>query len=460
MKIKNHESVTELRRSLNLIILGVTFGIAFFTIVGNPAGNAAPFTGFSRALGASDVVYGIILAMPVVGGVIQLFASYFLEITGKRKQLFLVFGIIHRILWIPVAAIPFIIPQNHNIIRIWSIVVLITTSSAANSIAGIAFFSWMGALIPMEIRGRFFSRRTMIYTISAALTAMLVGKFLDLNHTFNGYATVFVIAAILGLIDIIVFIWVKHPPMEIPDKRPPFFEMFTKAYKNKNYVKYIMFVCVWNFGVNFSGPFFNVYMLEHLKMSFFTMSIFGQVVSNVATIFSIRYWGKLVDKYGNKPILAICSTIIIFFPLLWLFAAPQNYYIILLINTMAGICWPGFEMTSTNMSIWLAPKDNRSIYIANYTLLTSTVGVALAYISGGIFMQYARPYVAGLNIPFLMGQNLNAFHILFAISSIVRTCALLFFLPKIREENSIPPGKLVKDLMSNVKAKLNKDVGV
>ncbi len=422
--------------------------MAFFVVVGGP-----PLTGFARALGAGDLVYGVIMAMPVAGGIVQVFASYFLESTGKRKFIFLFFGFIHRFLWIPIALIPLFVPPSHNAFRIWAVTILITISSTANSIVGVAFSSWMGALVPMETRGRFFSKRTMICTITGAIAGMGAGKLLDLMPGFNGYAIVFVTVALFGAADIFCFIWVKDPPMERKTEKLPFLKLLHLPFTNKNYIKLIVFVSVWCFGVNLAGPFFNVYMLEYLNMDFFTISIFCQLLGNVSTIIFIRSWGRVVDLNGNKPVLALCCSILIILPLMWIFTTPQNYYVVLLINFLAGICWPGYEMTTMNMSIWLAPEENRSIYIACYTLVTSSIGVAIAYVCGGAFLEFVRPFFESMSITFVMGQKLSGYHALFILSGLIRLFALIFLLPRVNEDNSRPPLEIVKNITSAVRNK-------
>lgn len=448
MSAKYRIAGSELRRSLNLIILAITFGMAFFTVYTGPA-----LTGFTRSLGAGDLVYAVIMAMPVVGGVVQVFASYFLENTGKRKPIFIFFGFIHRLFWIPIALVPLLFPASLNTIRIWSVTLLITISSVANSITSVAFTSWMGSLVPMDIRGRFFSKRTMISTITCALTALGVGKFLDLVPGFNGYAIVFIVVALLGSVDIVCFIWIKDPPMELPEEKIPFFKLFTQPYGNPNYMRFILFVSVFNFGVNFAGPFFNVYMLEHLKMDFFIISLFTQFISNISTIIFIRYWGRLADKYGNKPVMAACCTLIIILPFLWLFVTPQNYFIILFINFLGGALWPGYDMTAMNLSIWLAPEKNRSIYVANYTLIISLIGIATAYVCGGAFMEFSRDLVNHLNIP-LFNFKIDSFKILFASSGLIRLIAVSFLLKGFKEDHSLPVSTMAGDIRRNIKARL------
>ncbi|MFZ5988678.1 MAG: MFS transporter [Bacillota bacterium] len=445
MDAKNRIPQKDLERSLMLVILGISFGITFFNVVGNPVGGP-PFTGFMRALGASNFVYGIVMALPVLGAVVQIFASYYIENTGRRKPIFLIFGFIHRLLWIPIALIPLYFNFENKMITIWIITAFITVSAASNSITGVCYFSWMGDLVPMNIRGKFFSKRTAIFTSVGAITSIIIGKYLDTADGLTGYTVIFIIAALFGVSDILCFVWVKDPPMEVSKEKIPLLKLFKVPFSNKNYVRFILYASLWYFGSNMAIPFLNIYMLEYLSLSYFIMFLFIQVVSNLSTILFIIYLGKAVDLYGNKPVQVICCLLLAILQFLWIFASPNNFIIVPIIYFFNGLCMAGFELTVTNLSIWLAPDKNRSIFVANYTLIISVIGIALAYVFGGAYLEFTKPLLDHLNLPFVTGQKFNNFHSLFILSALIRIVAVIVMLPRVNEENSKSPVEIVKNL--------------
>lgn len=447
--MSNKHSTGDLRRSLNLVIIAIAFGMVFFTVINGPA-----LTAYTRMLGAGDLVYSIIMAMPVLGGVFQVIGSFLIEKTGKRKTLMIVSGFLHRLLLIPVALVPVFIPSSNHSLRIMLIAILLMISSIGNAFCGVAFSSWMGSLVPSEIRGRFFSKRTQIYTISSIITALIVGRILDAYPSLRTFSVIFIVISIIGAIDIVCFLWVKHPPMNIDDNSINFIKLIKEPFTNRNYMLFIIFVSVFSFGVNFAGPFFNVYMIEYLKMEFFTISLYGQVISSVSTILFIKLWGKLIDLYGNKPVQKVCSTAIVLLPAAWLFVTPNTTFIILIINFFGGLFWSGYELTILNLSIWLAPEKNRSIYVAVFTLITSVIGIALAFVCGGAVMEYTKPIIQSLKWHFIM-QPLNSFHILLILSASIRLCSVLFIAPKFYESGCGTSYEVLKGFIDMVKQKVN-----
>lgn len=430
-----------LRRSLDLNILAITFGMVYFTVFGQPVGSPL-FTGFMRKLGAGDLVYSVVMALPVLGAVSQVFGSYFLETTGRRRFLFLACGFVHRLLWIPVALIPLFIGEDSHQARIVSITILITFSSIGNSLVSVAFNSWMGNLVPSEIAGRFFSLRTLVSTISGAVAGLVVGGVIDRVDSLGGFAMVFVIGSLFGVCDIFTFIFVQHPPMELSGEKPSLSSILVDPFKDRNYLKFCIFATMFAFGVNFSGPFFNVYMIENLKMSYFTIALSNNITSGLTTVLCVRYWGTLADRYGNKPVVFVSAVGIAIIPLLWFFTAPSATAMVYFANLFGGAFWSGYNLAIFNQSVWLAPNKNRSAYLACYTLLTSVIGTALANVCGGFFMQYMRPFTASLQIPFLLGGTLTAYHLLYAISGLMRIVAIVCFLPMVYEVNAVSASKM------------------
>ena len=443
-------SGNDLKKSLMLVTLAASFGLPFFSVTNGPA-----LTGFTRALGANDFIYSVIMAVPVLGAIIQVFFSYVMINSGNRRLLFIAAGFIHRPLWFVIAFIPFILNPDKTKAGIVVITLLITISSIANSIVGLAFSSWMGDLVPVEVKGRFFGRRTMIYTITGGSAALLCGLLLDNIHGYTGYAVVFVFAAILGSADIAMYIWIKHPPMTRQKERQPFLRLFAEPFKDRNYFRYMLFVAFWYFSVNIAGPFFNVFMIEELKMSFLIISLFTQVAANVSTIIFIRVWGNLADKYGSRPVMFLCCISIIILPVVWLFATPHSTWVVLLINLMTGIFWPGFEMAALNQSIWLAPEKNRSIYLANYTLVVMLIGTAAAFLCGGAFMQLTRAAFPAGGVPLFAGIRFGSYQLLFLISSLIRLLVLIFVFRGYEEKDSSHPIQIFRDLKASLNDIIN-----
>lgn len=435
-------SSISLRRSLNFVILGITFGIVFFNIT-----TGSPIAGLAKAIGFGDLMYGIMLALPVLGGVAQIFASFILEKSKKRKLIFLISGFFHRLPWILIAILPLFFKKGSYTL-LFLLVILMTISSISNSFTNVSFWSWIGDLIPENIRGRFFSRRATISTIVGMLSGLLIGKFLDAHNNMAGFAIIFVIAGIMGMLDISCFLFVKDIPMKEQNYSLSFKSMFVSTIKNTYFRPFIIFFVLWNFGLNIAGPYFNMYMIKDLKMNYFEIILLTQIASNIATILTFPYTGKIVDKIGNRPMLLLATGAISFLPIMWCFTNTHNYrFLVTLISIFAGLLWPIIDMGNNNLILKLSDESQKSMYVAVINLFNAIFGSALPIILGGYLIEDIAPII----IKFFdnLGIHVVNYHIVFFISGILRFCSVLYLRKNVKE-----PG--AKSLKNTIKSKLKR----
>jgi MFS family permease len=413
----------ELRLSLNLIIVAITFGMAFFTVVNGPTMSA-----FVRTLGLGDFIYSVIISLPVFSGIMQLFASILVRKAGRRKPAFIVAGLVHRLVMIPVALVPLFIPSQFEGARVWILIILLAVSNTGAAFTNIIFGSWVGALVPMEIRGRYFSKRSMISTITVAITAPLSGLFLDLVKGSVGYAILFLVVSILGAIDILCFFWVKDPPMIVSESSKNLLAHFTQPLRDPTYRRLIVFVAAWGFAVNLSGPFFTPYMIEVLGMNMLSITLATQTTMSIVTVLFIRRIGRLIDRFGVKPVLLLSTIVIVTLPFMWLFSYPGGLWLVVLIHIISGIVWPTYEMCAMNLSIWLAPEEERPSYLAAYALVTALFGMLLGQLSGGAIMQAIGPAIRMAKWSWIFNTQFQPFHVLLILTIVFRFLALFFIL--------------------------------
>ncbi|WAM34751.1 MFS transporter [Caldicellulosiruptor morganii] len=428
-----------LQRSLNFVILGITFGIVFFNVT-----MGSPVAGFAKAIGFGDLMYGIMLALPVLGGVAQVFASYILEKSKKRKSIFLISGFLHRLLWVFIAILPLFLGKGSYIL-LFLLVGFMTISSISNSFTNVSFWSWMNDLIPMHIRGRFFSRRATISTIVGMLSGLGIGKFLDSHNTLVGFSIVFVFAAIMGMLDIGCFFFVKDLPMKNEEVQLDLKKMFLSTLNNNFFRKFVVFFVIWNFGLNIAGPYFNMYMIKDLKMSYFDIILLTQIVSNVVTILTLPYIGRIVDKIGNRPMLLLSTGLISLLPIVWCFTNVNNYkFLVTTISIFAGLLWPITDMGNNNLILKLSDQSQTSMYVAVINLFNAIFGSAIPIILGGYLIENIAPFAVAF-LKTHLGINVATYHIAFFVSGLIRFFAVVYLKKNVKE----PGAKSLKKVIIN-----------
>ena len=439
----------DLRRSLNFVIYAVMANMFSAVVTGGAA-----WTGFQRdIIRASDFQIGIIAAIPVAASTIQLFISYIVEKRRNRRFLFFFFGLAGRFLWIPIGLVPFIIPQAFSDLRVWLVVVLVAFVSFGNSFSNICFQSLLSDLVPMRIRGRYFSARQRMFLIVGVFAGLIVSWIVDASGPV-GYTIVLVIAGISGMTDIACFFFVKWPPMQVPpenQKSTGFLTMLREVAKNKSFMKVTLFFTIWHFSLNVSGPFFNVYMLNNLRMSYTQITMFNQITSNIITIFFVSKWGNLIDTHGHKPLMQIVCVFIIMVPVLWIFINPGNTWLIIISNITSGLFYPVIDLSQQNLCLNQSGEKNRSMYLAVFFATVNLLGVSLGNAVGGYLVQVPYAALAQQHIS-LFGVALNQYHYIFLTSSLLRVFTVLVFLRMIQEEGVRPAAHVARHLYQSAKS--------
>jgi len=430
------------RKNLYLVILAVTAGMLGTVVTTGPVWSA-----FQRqVLGANDFQLGLISAIPFAVSALQIFFSYFMEKRRSRRSLFLFFGFLGRTFWILIGLVPFLFPSFSVDLRIWLVIVFVGVIFAGNSFVSLGFGSLMGDLVPIRIRGSYFSIRQVVSLASGVIAGLAISVMIDKVGKV-GYSIALVIAGVSQLMDIACFGFIKWPPMpENKDDHTSLLAMIREVFANKNFVKLIVFYVAWVFAANIAGPFWNVYMLEDLQMSFTQMSLYTQIISNISTVLVISFWGRLIDRYGNKPILQMAAILMAFSPLPWFFATPATTFFVLISNVVSGASWPVSDLCQQNLYLNHSPQVHRSMYIAVFLACVNLLGVALANAFGGWLMQ--APFAAlGARHYVLFGQPMTNTRYLFLTTIFLRLLVMLIYLPHIHEDGAWTVSATVKDMV-------------
>ena len=375
-------------------------------------------TPFALALGASDAQVGILNSISNLFVTIsQHFAGKYIEKRGG-KNVAKSLSLIQKLIWIPIIFIPFFFVSQ----GVWTFIILLTLANVVLSFANTAWSSWMGNIVPENIRGSYFGKRNTIVSIFSFTTTLLAGWLLGLMQSLIGFSVVFFLAFIFGLIS---YFYLSRIPDASYNKierknKLDVFDSIKKFRRYSNFKPFATHMALVSFAVNISSPFFIVYMLNVMKIGY---EWYGVVIASeiLARIVMQRYWGKLSDKFGDRTIMSLCNILIIFYPFFFLFAT--NVTQLIMISIFSGIAWSGFDLSTFNYLLDVTPPEKRPSYIANYKVI---VGIALFLgpLTGGFISQYFS------NSSFFW---LSGLQILFLLSFILRGLTTAYGLPRIKE---------------------------
>ncbi len=362
---------------------------------------------FAFALGASNVVIGLLSAIPYISIVLSEFIGAKLVEFYSRKGICVTAHILAKFLWLPITLIPIFFKQH----PIFVTVIFYFLIEFSEYLTDPAWTSLAADIVPEKLRGKFFAKRNMIIWIAMMITSIVAAFYLDLfpkNNLF-GFASIFFVGLVFGLAAAAVFWRIKEPSYS-DNAHYTLREFFSIE---GDFRKFVFIVSFFYFAIMIASPFFTVYMLDNLGMSY-TFFMVATAISILARIVIQTQYGRISDKYGDKPvaILSMFGTALI--PLIYLFITRQNLWLIVPAQILSGLVWAGADLAIFNLLLDLSPQK-RAVNVAVYSTITS-IPMIVAPLIGGFIADNASFFLSGIPFVFTIAVFLRSISSLFMFS--------------------------------------------
>ena len=338
-------------------------------------------TGYALHLGASTAMIGFISASISIGQLLQAFSPLLIERLPRRKTLCLLANGVSTSLWLPIAFIPFLFFEGSQLL---ALIACIALSKAAMSLVSPARQSWLTDLIPDEIRGRFVARQRSLTASAGLVTSVCAGFFLSTyaaGDSQEGFSIIFMVAVVFSGFGI--WAWSRIPePQKSRGERVPPNQLLRLPFRHGPFRKLMFLVSGRLIIAQIAAPFFTVYMLRTLEVSYAQIAVFS-AMQTIATIIMNPFWGYLADKYGYKPVMSLTATGLAIFPLGWGFVTLDNYWIMVpLVQIWGGSMSAGWGTARFNLIVKTAPAANRSAFLGCYSAVSRGCAACGAIIGG------------------------------------------------------------------------------
>ncbi len=439
-------------RGLRISIYEGSFAAIFTALTTGPF-----LAGYALFLGANDFQLGLVAAFPFLAQAFQLLGALGVEKFKGRKKFNLYGSLFFRSIFLIFVFLPFF-PQSQKV-KIVIFLLILSLSAAVANLVAIAWLSWMSDLVPEQRRGRYFGlRNTVLGFITMAanfggaklidyfrtdppeLNSSLPGfisKYLQQNPTGFAFSLIFLLAVLAAWAAASYLLRQPEPKM-VHHPEVNLISTLKIPLSDMNFRRLIYFFIYWSFVTGISAPFWTPHMLKNLHLDFYLISLFS-ILAGVIALFLQPLWGKAIDRYGNKPVMAFNISFIFLIPFLWLFATPGFIFPLWMDALMGGIFWSGFTLASFNVVLALSPQQGRVYYLAAVAAINGLV-LFLASTLGGVIAQHLGDF----RLVFKTQTFVN-FHVLFVISGVGRIFGLLF-LKKLFEPKSRPAREMIEEM--------------
>ncbi len=347
-------------------------------------------TAFALTLGASELLIGIIAAMPFVMKLSQLYLSWRIEKLGHWRASAFRGAIASRAALLVAGFVPLAIAGVAGAgPAAYVLTAFIAAFSLGATIYELGYLTWMAELIPESRRGEFWGRRGRLTGITALIMGVLAAAVLQRLQADAGDATpfgwLFAAGALIGFGGLLFL-------RRIPDSRrqqtrqeePRVAAVLLAPTRDRNYRPLLLFVAWWGFAGGLIAPFFTVYMLKDLGLSILQVTLLTTITGATMSLVQL-HWGRLGDRFGAKTVLRTGTYLVTLVPALWLLVRPERAWLIIVIQLLSGLGWGAYHLSLNNLILKIAPAPRRASYLATFGAVNGSAE-SIAPIAGGALL--------------------------------------------------------------------------
>jgi len=416
------------------------------SILGQP-GNVVLASLLSGMFGLSPAHYGLIISLPFWFNFLQVLVTPRLSQQMDARWLCLITAWLQFAGWVLLtAALPFI-PRADTPLTLGIFFVGFSIISCAGAVNGVTWNAWMQEVVPQRLRGKYFGMRNQVLQVSmlafllsvSGLTALLQGSLLAYVLLFGGALGVRILSILAmqrmvtpGPAD------AKATQESAPLRRLAWREQLRVLMADHGFIRFVGFGALMAFFVSLFGPFLPVFMYEELDLDVARANwilLFGPVGAAV----SFPAWGRLLDRYGNIPVMIVSLGLWQLFALIWCVVDQANLWLLYVAVPAGGMFSAGYGIGLFALMLKLMPPSARTLGVALFISLSS-LAAALAPPLGGYLITWAKEF--GL-APF------SIYRTAFVVTPIASIFGALI-LRRVREENAARVGEVV-GAMRNVR---------
>ncbi|MGQ9630027.1 MAG: MFS transporter [bacterium] len=427
-------------RSMNFLVAEGFLANIFIIVTGVASVSPYP-TAFFLKFNISQIQLGILAAIPPAASFFKLLASHIFERNRKRKEFCITSAILSRLSFLLMVGTSFVLGLRSRSLPIWPLLCLIALSNIFHASSVTSWTSWVADLIPANIRGRYLGKRSSIITIGSILFPFAVGRFLDRYSEVNHYLLLFLAATLLGALGTLFLFPVEDVRMKPSSVGGSLPSQIRVAMENSAFRRLVAFNVFFVFAVGIRASFFNVFLIQDLKLSLSYISLLS-ISASVISLFFTHFWGAIIDRVGSKVVMTVGVMMASAMTFIWAFTTPSNYNILFLSSFVQGIGWSGIGLASFNLLLDASEREGRSLYEAVYAIFNGVSGVVSPMV-GSLIVQLTQ----SLDFDFL-GLRIYNFKLLFIATSLLRFLSL-FLLARVPARAPVEMREFLRELVSS-----------
>lgn len=369
---------------------------------------------FILYMGVSDIWAGVLSVVPMVlGSILQLSSPYFLRKFGTYKK-WVVFAVCFQgLMYLPLAVI-----AHQKSMSLLIIFLIISCYWGFGMSASSSWNGWIGLIIPIHVRKKFFSLRGQFSQIFILIGLFTAGIILDWGRSHHLETWIFSILFFVGFLFRVTsgFFLSRQSDYPVPTNLQCEINLrnFIKEIIFTRAGKIFLFMLFFQLTVQISSPFFSPFMLSYLQMDYkHYMILIAFALATKAIAYT--FLGTFLRGISHRNLLLMGVLGIAPLPILW--ACSQSFAWLCMTQIISGFFWAVYELSTLLFIMKNYNEEKRTVVLAHFNLFNNFLLLIGTMIGVGILMQPGSSYMNYMTL-FIISGSLRLLAVIFLVSSI------------------------------------------
>ena len=382
----DHITEKQYRTSRALFILDGCASTQIFTVT-----SGAFLSGLAYLVGAGTALTGIIAALPTLMNTIQIFSSVVYENRAGSKRITVEFALIQRLCLLMMLFVPTLMLGAR--ISVAVIAVLYSCAHFCGAFINTGANNWLISLVKKERLGRYLGLKDSMTLVASTGGSLILSKILDAyrfaDQEILGFRIIGILCIGICVVDITCLTLIREPENVKHVEPLNIRKAIQMPLTDQNYRNILIFFLLWSVASNFASPFFSIYMLENLGLSYFYITVMNMVAN---------LWGKAADSYSWRLVTLGSIFMLGVAYIGWGLLTKENcIYWLPVVQAVSGVAWGGINIATFRMQFAFAPLEHRVSYVSFCSTMVGFVGFFSSML-GSTFVALAKD-IRILNIP-------------------------------------------------------------
>lgn len=398
---------------------------------------------FALLLHASPFQLSILSALPqLIGTGAQLVSVKLLQWFPNRKALISAGTVGQAVTWIPIVLLPLLIPQWGP----WLVVCGAAAYFACAQFTAPAWNSLIADWLDQHERGVYFARRAQIVAglsfFSLCGAGWVLSVWQDSTAAWWGFVLIFALAGSARILSALALSPVQDIHPTAHQEAQQGFRGFFRLSATKDFRCFLLFSGLMHASVLIAGPFFVLYMLQDLHLSYIGYG--GWLAAGLlGQLLTLQAWGQFGDRFGNKALLSFTGFTVPILPMLYLVSTELGF--LLAVNFLGGVIWAGLALGLQNYVFDSVRPEERAKAVAVYSTVNA-VGWSVGALLGSWLVESLPVRIEWAGVILQPASNLPFVFFLSGVLRLLVSFSLLGTFHETRQVERVPRQQLLWEL--------------